>query len=203
VCKSHTSDERRQARKDAEREARIRAFQSLPTATQERLLRRTRIFVTATPACWSWPAVRPTEQDYRRKQRTDLEQDGYTGQALARLWEMELAVEFSDMAALSMWQDGRCAICEVEGQELVTDHDHSTGLVRGLLCRSCNTREGFSCGPSGHGTDVFRAYRHRPPTTILGMTIRYLDPFTGEYAEPEQPRTMGFGDDNPLTNIGL
>ena len=36
-------------------------------------------------------------------------------------------------------QDGRCAICAAEPEEgLNIDHDHSNGLVRGLLCRGCN-----------------------------------------------------------------
>lgn len=41
------------------------------------------------------------------------------------------------------WQDRRCAVCGQRG-DLVRDHCHDTGLVRGLLCRSCNVCEGFS-----------------------------------------------------------
>jgi hypothetical protein len=36
---------------------------------------------------------------------------------------------------------GVCPICEQE-RPLVQDHDHATGLVRGRLCRSCNSRIG-------------------------------------------------------------
>lgn len=38
--------------------------------------------------------------------------------------------------ALLAWQGGRCAICgkQPRGRRLAVDHDHASGLVRGLLC---------------------------------------------------------------------
>lgn len=47
-----------------------------------------------------------------------------------------------------MWveQLGVCAIChrpDPTHQNLVVDHDHETGLVRGLLCHPCNTALGI------------------------------------------------------------
>lgn len=37
-----------------------------------------------------------------------------------------------------MLQEGRCAICTKELDDLHYDHDHETGLFRGLLCGRCN-----------------------------------------------------------------
>ena len=43
-------------------------------------------------------------------------------------------------------QNGGCAICciqNIDGKMLVVDHDHKTGKVRSLLCRTCNGAIGF------------------------------------------------------------
>jgi hypothetical protein len=64
-------------------------------------------------------------------------------------------------AALTAMQDGRCAICGTEGP-LHADHDHDTGLLRGMLCQSCNNREGRA------GADPrLDAYRASPPAAGL------------------------------------
>jgi hypothetical protein len=35
-------------------------------------------------------------------------------------------------------QNGKCAICSIELDKPVLDHDHTTGYVRAVLCEHCN-----------------------------------------------------------------
>lgn len=42
-------------------------------------------------------------------------------------------------------QDNKCAICKEPFGEIYVDHDHTTGVVRGLLCHKCNSVLGYVC----------------------------------------------------------
>ncbi|OOC04763.1 hypothetical protein B0293_20100 [Amycolatopsis azurea DSM 43854] len=97
------------------------------------------------PACWSWPAIGGEGNGFVEHDETSA-----AGQRLLR-----------------RWQDERCAICGERGK-LYLDHDHDSGLVRGLLCHSCNTRE--------NGSLIWENYRERPPSRILRLEFRYFDP---------------------------
>lgn len=46
-------------------------------------------------------------------------------------------ISVEDFKAMSAAQGGACLVCGVVGP-LVVDHCHSSGVVRGLLCRVCN-----------------------------------------------------------------
>lgn len=63
-------------------------------------------------------------------------------------------------AALEEQQGGRCAICGRQARKLVVDHDHETGVVRGLLCHGCNTSMGV-LGDSVEGLERAIAYLKR------------------------------------------
>lgn len=65
----------------------------------------------------AWQGVRPITPAVRRRQVYRLSPVAY--------------------GAMVADQCGRCAICQ-QPLELVVDHDHATGEVRGLLCRRCN-----------------------------------------------------------------
>ncbi|MGN6173164.1 MAG: endonuclease VII domain-containing protein [Streptosporangiaceae bacterium] len=83
------------------------------------------------PACRKDP--RSSESAQARERRRTLRKYGITEQT----WDHLLAR-----------QDGRCAICRTDtpgrrGESWHIDHDHVTGLVRGLLCQRCNLAIGM------------------------------------------------------------
>jgi hypothetical protein len=68
-------------------------------------------------------------------------------------------------------QGGRCAICGTDKPQgmhrrLNVDHDHKTGVVRGLVCYECNVGLG----------------KFRDDTDVLRNAIRYLERFGEEQA---------------------
>lgn len=92
---------------------------------------------------------------------------------------------------LRIMQGGCCAMClSAWGSEL--DHDHSTDLVRGLVCALCNKREAGALHrerAGGPGPDpVIAAYRLNPPAAGTGWLYwgaASLDWTAGELAEHE------------------
>ncbi len=47
----------------------------------------------------------------------------------------------ADYETILAYQNGKCAIClRVPRYNMDVDHDHKTGLIRGLLCKLCNRR---------------------------------------------------------------
>lgn len=91
------------------------------------------------PVCWAWPVpgeVPTFPADWRG---------------------VSAAADF-----IHEWQQHYCAICG-EPHVHTVDHDHYTGLVRGILCGDCNRAE----GSSGH--PIYQKYRNRHPASILGI----------------------------------
>lgn len=75
--------------------------------------------------------------------------------------------------ALLEFQDGVCAICERPPltRRLEVDHDHKSGLVRGLLCWFCNKKViGRYTEP-----DVFEAaviyLKYPPARSVIGAHV--------------------------------
>lgn len=83
----------------------------------------------------------------------------------------DFGITLAEYDAMFEAQDGLCAICQqpetctYKGtlKRLAVDHCHTTGQVRGLLCRQCNTALG------SFGDDV----------ELLMRAINYLEGFDG------------------------
>ena len=48
-----------------------------------------------------------------------------------------------EFSAMVLDQNNKCKICDGEMSPPQVDHDHTTGKVRSLLCRACNTSLGL------------------------------------------------------------
>lgn len=113
------------------------------------------------PACWSW--------EPRDMSRWEAYRDNFP-EVVRPTLSKEICLE----GLMDGWHEDRCAICGRDGRgRLVTDHDHDTGWIRGLLCRSCNTKEG--CTPGG----IWEKYRQRNPASICGVKAVYVSPVYG------------------------
>lgn len=113
--------------------------------------RRARVLLSAPtdpadPACWSWKR--------------------YT-------WHRGLD-QYKQMRVLRRWHDDRCGICGAE-TDLLLDHDHGSGWVRGLLCDSCNKSEGLARDTD----DVFARWRACPPAAMIGLRVVYDSKVSG------------------------
>lgn len=151
------------------REVRDAGFAELERRRTERLDAR-------EPECWSWAPEIPLD---RITGEYGWDPDRFTPR-------FQTGDEQALRIALAAWHGRRCAVCGFRDPRLIDDHDHDTGLIRGLLCRSCNGRE-------PHDDGLFGKYRERPPARILGIHLRYWDHFHGW----AQPRTI---DPNRLDN---
>ncbi|MEU3567062.1 endonuclease domain-containing protein [Kitasatospora sp. NPDC036755] len=89
---------------------------------------------------------------------------------LPERWDDEVIPRWYVWWRLFELQGGRCACCLASPTAI--DHDHRTGLVRGLLCTSCNSleaacfrRDRMCIHPPPH---CFNAYWRNPPALLFG-----------------------------------
>jgi hypothetical protein len=77
---------------------------------------------------------------YRAKVWKENNKDRAKDQELQKKYGISLV----DHITMYKEQDGKCAICGIAEKDaprgkLFVDHDHETGVVRGLLCHHCNS----------------------------------------------------------------
>jgi hypothetical protein len=92
-------------------------------------------------------------RDFRTKTKEKLEADPEAkrkarDRARAHQWRKQYKIvdmTLEEFARRRVRQGGVCRICKIEkpNETLCVDHDHATGMTRGLLCRKCNSGLGY------------------------------------------------------------
>lgn len=77
----------------------------------------------------------------------------------------------ADYEAFLTKQQKLCAICSGSMKPVCIDHCHTTGTIRGLLCRACNTGLGHL----------------RDSVQLLKNALKYLEPFPDGTIQPGKP----------------
>jgi Autographiviridae endonuclease VII len=80
-----------------------------------------------------------TDADFRERKL------GWVRKSRRRLrLKNRFGISLEDYDALLAKQNGACAICKKKSaRSLCVDHCHATGMIRGLLCKKCNSSMGF------------------------------------------------------------
>jgi hypothetical protein len=99
---------------------------------------------------WCKECIRPVKRDYQREYRKTHPVDPeyhkkWWAEHREEIHERRRRQKYGDSfdyKQMATNQQGRCAICGKE-TVLVTDHNHKTGEVRGLLCANCNVGLGY------------------------------------------------------------
>lgn len=93
------------------------------------------------------------------------------------------------------YQGGRCAICHrkpAPGKNLHVDHDHRSGVVRGLLCMPCNHdflgRRDKDPGLFDRAADYLR---HPPAVHTLGSRVAPSRPKRRRRTSPKKSVRKG------------
>lgn len=83
-------------------------------------------------------------QEFNQKAKASIKKwaDGHKEHKKDKVYRRIYGITLEDYWRMHKVQDGRCAIC-TKRTDLVVDHDHQTGTVRGLLCGSCNRGIGY------------------------------------------------------------
>jgi Recombination endonuclease VII len=127
------------------------------------------------PACWSWPVPDLHERvssAARAAFRQLAEEEWYPLLAEDVINSFAWWIIDPDAYRFAEFHAGRCAMCGKTPPpwSLFADHDHKTSLVRGFLCRGCNTAEAHR---ANRGNARWQAYRDRSPAVLLGYVTLY------------------------------
>ncbi len=80
------------------------------------------------------------------------------------------SLSLNDYETILKYQEGVCAICKHPPRKtrLAIDHDHKTGLIRGLLCPFCNRAVGLFKDDMVRFNNTVIFMQQNPATIALG-----------------------------------
>ncbi len=107
-----------------------------------------------------WRTANPARCRYNKQAEKSRNPEAFKSKCKDRALKRAYGISYCDYLSMLSKQGGTCAICRriPDEETLFVDHSHSTGLIRGLLCKSCNTGIGF----------------FKEDVESLGRAIRYL-----------------------------
>jgi hypothetical protein len=79
----------------------------------------------------SWKGGLTNNKKYKREKQYE------------RLLKNRYNLTIKEYNRLTKKQQGKCKICKTSCKRLFVDHNHKTGVVRGLICLKCNSAIGF------------------------------------------------------------
>ncbi len=82
-------------------------------------------------------------------------------------------ITIDDYARMYGEQSGKCAICTIHYDALEVDHNHKTGVVRGLLCNECNSGMGL-LSDAAHLLDAAANYLDAHTTVMVRLSPEAL-----------------------------
>lgn len=109
-----------------------------------------------------------------RKRRPDMDKDRYwkdPDSEQERHLIRKYGITLADYGRIFTEQLGKCAVCQTPhdgGRRFDVDHDHKTGIVRGLLCTSCNRMIGHAGDNPSRlvaASEYLQSSRKSPPSS--------------------------------------
>src|ERR1035437_10594796 len=88
-----------------------------------------------------WRSANPERARANDKRYADSHKAERNAAQAARYYRRQYGMTREEVDALIVAQGFKCAICGEENPDWNTDHDHATGVVRGMLCRLCRSEE--------------------------------------------------------------
>lgn len=112
----------------------------------------------------------------RAQRQTDEYRQKQPERSRRSLLKIRYGITPEQYEAMLLEQGGRCAICQTDRPNngygdrwFDIDHDHTTGKVRGLLCRKCNAMLGHLEKDAEHLADAYRYLGFK-------LTLEPIDP---------------------------